>query len=232
MVLTDDNFATIIKAVESGRNIYENIKKAIQFLLAGNFAAILVVIVASLMSLPVPFAPVHLLFINLLTDSLPALAIGMEPSDKALLKKKPRDPKAGMFTKDFSLKLAVYGLLIAIAVQTAYYQGLAVSPAAASTMAFATLTLARLFHGFTCRSDFSIFKIRFTSNRWSLAAFAAGVFLLAVVLSVPFLQKLFMAAPLGAVQAGQIVLLAFLPTALIQLIRVISEHLHMDDFGV
>lgn len=232
MILADDNFATIIKAVLNGRNVYRNIMNAIRFLLSGNLAAILVVLYCSVMALDTPFEPVHLLFINLLTDSLPALAIGMEPSDKALLKKKPRDPKAGMFTKDFSLKLAVYGLLIAIAVQTAYYQGLVISPTAASTMAFATLTLARLFHGFTCRSDFSIFKIRFTSNRWSLAAFAAGVFLLAVVLSVPFMQKLFMAAPLGAVQAGQIVLLAFLPTALIQLIRVISEHLHMDAFGV
>lgn len=232
MILADDNFSTIIKAVLNGRNVYRNIMNAIRFLLSGNLAAILVVLYCSVMALDTPFEPVHLLFINLLTDSLPALAIGMEPSDKALLKKKPRDPHAGMFTKDFSLKLAVYGFLIAVVTQTAYYQGLTVSPATASTMAFATLTLARLFHGFTCRSDFSIFKIRFTGNRWSMAAFAAGVFLLSVVLSVPFMQKLFMAAPLGAVQAGQIVLLAFIPTALIQLIRVVREHLHMVAFGV
>ncbi|MGN0293519.1 MAG: cation-translocating P-type ATPase [Lachnospiraceae bacterium] len=232
MILADDNFATIIKAVLNGRNVYRNIMNAIRFLLSGNLAAILVVLYCSVMALDTPFEPVHLLFINLLTDSLPALAIGMEPSDKALLKKKPRDPKAGMFTKDFSIKLAAYGLLIAVTTQTAYYQGLTVSPAAASTMAFAALTLARLFHGFTCRSDFSIFKIRFMSNRWSMAAFAAGVFLLAVVLTVPFMQKLFMAAPLGAAQIVQIVLLAFMPTALIQMIRVVREHLHMEAFGV
>ena len=100
MVLTDDNFATIIKAVESGRNIYENIKKAIQFLLAGNFAAILVVIVASLMSLPVPFAPVHLLFINLLTDSLPAIALGLEPCHHDVMGEKPRPVQESILTKD------------------------------------------------------------------------------------------------------------------------------------
>lgn len=225
MILADDNFATIIKAVLNGRNVYRNIMNAIRFLLSGNLAAILVVLYCSVMALDTPFEPVHLLFINLLTDSLPALAIGMEPSDKALLKKKPRDPNAGMFTKDFSLKLSVYGLLIAVVTQIAYYQGMVVSPAEASTMAFATLTLARLFHGFTCRSDFSIFKIRFTSNRWSLAAFAAGVFLLAAVLSVPFMQKLFMVEPLGAIQMCSIVLLAFIPTALIQIFRVIREQI-------
>lgn len=112
MVLTDDNFATIIKAVESGRNIYENIKKAIQFLLAGNFAAILVVIVASLMSLPVPFAPVHLLFINLLTDSLPAIALGLEPCHHDVMGEKPRPVKESILTKDFLTRIGVEGGVI------------------------------------------------------------------------------------------------------------------------
>ena len=112
MVLTDDNFATIIKAVESGRNIYENIIKAIQFLLAGNFAAILVVIVASLMSLPVPFAPVHLLFINLLTDSLPAIALGLEPCHHDVMGEKPRPVKESILTKDFLTRIGVEGGVI------------------------------------------------------------------------------------------------------------------------
>lgn len=112
MVLTDDNFATIIKAVESGRNIYENIKKAIQFLLSGNFAAILVVIVASLMSLPVPFAPVHLLFINLLTDSLPAIALGLEPYHHDVMGEKPRPVKESILTKDFLTRIGVEGGVI------------------------------------------------------------------------------------------------------------------------
>lgn len=223
MILADDNFATIIKAVLNGRNVYRNIMNAIQFLLSGNLAAIFVVLFCSIMALDTPFEPVHLLFINLLTDSLPALAIGMEPSDKRLLREKPRNVKTGIFTKDFSLRLLGFGGLIAIVTQCAYYQGLQIGPATASTMAFATLTLARLFHGFTCRSQFSIFKIGLKSNLWSLAAFAAGVVLLALVLLIPFMKKLFMIAPLTGNQLGWILVLAALPTVLIQIIRVVRE---------
>ena len=225
MILADDNFATIIKAVLNGRNIYRNIMNAIRFLLSGNMAAILVVLFCSLMALDTPFEPVHLLFINLLTDSLPALAIGMEPSDKQLLKDKPRNPRAGMLTKDFLFRLSGYGLLIAAVTQTAYYLGLEVSPMMASTMAFATLTLARLFHGFTCRSDSSIFKLKLTSNMWSVSAFGTGVLLWAFVLFVPFARGLFMVEPLELHQIGWVVLLAFLPTAVIQLFRVGKEQL-------
>lgn len=149
MILSDDNFATIIKAVANGRNVYRNIKNAILFLLSGNTAGILAVLYTSLMGLPVPFTPVHLLFINLLTDSLPALAIGMEPADDDLLKEKPRNPREGILTSGFMITMITQGLLIAVASMTAYHIGLAVSSAMASTMAFATLTLARLFHGLT-----------------------------------------------------------------------------------
>ena len=123
MVLSDDNFATIIKAVANGRNVYRNIKNAILFLLSGNTAAILCVLYTSIMALPVPFAPVHLLFINLLTDSLPALAIGMEPADPGLLKNKPRDPSEGILTKDFLAKMFSQGALIAVVTMCAYYIG-------------------------------------------------------------------------------------------------------------
>ena len=166
MILADDNFATIIKAVLTGRNVYRNIMNAILFLLSGNLAAILVVLYCSIMALDTPFQPVHLLFINLLTDSLPALAIGMEPSDKKLLRNKPRDPKAGIFNKSFSLQLICYGILIGIVTTVAFYLGDSVNALTASTMAFATLTLARLFHGFTCRSESSIIKIGIRSNLW------------------------------------------------------------------
>ena len=144
MILSDDNFATIIKAVANGRNVYRNIKNAILFLLSGNTAGILSVLYTSIMGLAVPFAPVHLLFINLLTDSLPALAIGMEPADAELLNEKPRDPKTGIMTKDFVVTMLSEGILIAIAAMSAYHIGIATSAAMASTMAFATLTLARL----------------------------------------------------------------------------------------
>lgn len=223
MILSDDNFATIIKAVLNGRNVYRNIKNALQFLLSGNMAAIFVVIYCSLMALDTPFEPVHLLFINLLTDSLPALAIGMEPSEKALLNEKPRDPKTGILTKAFVLRLFGYGCLIAAVTQTAFYMGMEKDSMTASTMAFATLTLARLFHGFTCRSDFSIFKIKITSNLWSVAAFAAGALLLGIVLFVPLLHGLFAVVPLEMYQVWSILGLALIPTALIQIGRMIKE---------
>ena len=165
MILTDDNFATIIKAVANGRNVYRNIRNAIKFLLSGNMAGILSVLYTSLMALPTPFAPVHLLFINLVTDSLPAIAIGMEKAEPGLLTKKPRNPKEGILTKRIILQILLQGALIAVCTMTAYHTGLATgSEAAASTMAFSTLTLARLFHGFNCRSSHSVFKIGLMSN--------------------------------------------------------------------
>ena len=219
MILADDNFATIIKAVLNGRNVYRNILNAIQFLLSGNLAAILAVLYCSVMALSSPFEPVHLLFINLLTDSLPALAIGMEPSDKMLLEYKPRDTKTGIFTRRFSINLLLYGSLIAVVTMVAYYIGLGVNPMTASTMAFATLTLARLFHGFNCRSDRPILKIGMMTNKWSIAAFFAGVVLLAFVLFVPFMHKLFVIAPLTGGQIGSIAFLAILPTVIIQIVK-------------
>lgn len=222
MILTDDNFATIIKAVANGRNVYKNIKNAILFLLSGNMAGIMAVLYTSVMALPVPFAPVHLLFINLLTDSLPALAIGMEPMERDVLAEKPRDPKQGILSKDFMIKLFVQGGLIAVSTMIAFHSGLKHSAALASTMAFATLTLARLFHGFNCRSKQSIFKIGFTGNWYSLGAFAAGVVLLAAVLFIPALQNLFAVEAMTAGQLGLIAGLAVLPTVIIQIGKVIA----------
>ena len=223
MILTDDNFATIIRAVANGRNVYKNIKNAIMFLLSGNMAGIMAVLYTSIMALPMPFAPVHLLFINLLTDSLPALAIGMEPMAQDVLAEKPRDPKSGILNKEFLLKLLVQGGLIAVSTMAAFYVGLEHSAALASTMAFATLTLARLFHGFNCRSRHSIFKIGFSGNWYSLGAFATGVLLLAAVLFVAPLQRLFAVETMSGTQLLTVVLLAVLPTALIQLKKIVSD---------
>ncbi len=218
MILTDDNFATIIKAVANGRNVYRNIKNAIKFLLSGNMAGIISVLYTSILALPVPFAPVHLLFMNLLTDSLPAIAIGMEPAEDGLLSKKPRNPKESILNKDFMIQLLVQGGLIAICTMTAFHIGLnSGDEAMASTMAFATLTMARLFHGFNCRSELSIFKIGFKSNMASVGAFGAGIVLLLLVLFVPFLSNLFAVSTLSLAQLGTIVGLAFVPTVLIQL---------------
>ena len=227
MILTDDNFATIIKAVANGRNVYRNIKNAIKFLLSGNMAGILSVLYTSLAALPVPFAPVHLLFINLLTDSLQAIAIGMEPAEKDLLSEAPRNPKTGILTKDFMTTILTQGGIIAVCTMIAFHAGLRTGSAAtASTMAFATLTLARLFHGFNCRSKHNIFKLGFSSNWYSLGAFAAGVVLLGIVMFVPFMQNLFSVTPLTQSQIVNVCILAAVPTVLIQLFKIIRDIKH------
>ena len=224
MILSDDNFATIIKAVANGRNVYRNIKHAIQFLLSGNMAGILSVLYTSLLALPVPFHAVHLLFINLLTDSLPAIAIGMEPPEENLLSQKPRNPKESILNKEFLATLFLQGGLIAICTMIAFHLGLNTgSKAVASTMAFATLTLARLFHGFNCRSIHSIFRIGFSRNWYSLWAFVSGLILLNLVLFIPVVQKLFSIAPLTGMQLGMIYLLAFIPTLIIQIGKIIKD---------
>ena len=227
MILTDDNFATIIKAVANGRNVYRNIKNAIKFQLSGNMAGILSVLYTSLAALPVPFAPVHLLFINLLTDSLPAIAIGMEPAEKDLLSEAPRNPKTGILTKDFMTTILTQGGVIAVCTMIAFHTGLRTGSAAtASTMAFATLPLARLFHGFNCRSTHNIFKLGFSSIWYSLGAFAAGVVLLGIVMFVPFMQNLFSVTPLTQSQLINVCLLAAVPTVLIQMFKIIRDIKH------
>lgn len=226
MILTDDNFATIIKAVANGRNVYRNIRHAVQFLLSGNMAGIFSVLYTSLFDLPMPFAPVHLLFINLLTDSLPAIAIGMEPQEDGLLRQPPRDPKEGILTREFLLRILLQGGLIALCTMTVFHLGLETGGAGtASTMAFAALTLARLFHGFNCRSEHSIAKLGFRGNLWSILAFETGVLLLAAVLFLPGLQVLFAVADLNLRQLVSIVALAVIPTVVIQAGKMIREAL-------
>ena len=223
MVLTDDNFATIVKAVENGRNLYQNIKYAIQFLLSGNFGAILAVLCASLAGLPVPFAPVHLLFINLLTDSLPAIAIGMEPADRDLLNQPPRDPKEGILSFPFAGKILFQGFLIGAATMWAWEMGYSQGgEAIASTMAFSTLTLARLFHGFNCRVRKSLLSLGIGSNLWCVMALFVGVVLMCAVLFVPKLQDVFAAGDLTGSQLLAVVLGALAPTAVIQIYKMMS----------
>lgn len=223
MILTDDNFATIVKSVTNGRSIYNNIKNSIKFLISGNMSGILAVLYTVILALPMPFTAVHLLFINLLTDSLPAIAMSMEPANKDILKDKPRGRDESILTKDFFKDIAVWGVLIAIFTMISYYIGLSISAAAASTMAFSTLCLARLFHGFNCRGRQSIFKLGLLTNKFSLMAFGIGVVLLALVLLVPGLWGWFDIAPLPGVNIFLIVVMAFCPTLIIQLGRVFKE---------
>lgn len=221
MVLTDDNFATIVKAVENGRNLYQNIKNAIQFLLSGNFGAILTVLCASFFGLPVPFAPVHLLFINLLTDSLPAIALGMEPHHGEVMKEKPRSADESILTRNFLSKIGLEGLVIGtmtmIGFMTGYHQDGALL---GSTYAFGTLCLARLFHGFNCKSDHPVILTKqFLNNPWLLSAFALGAAFITAVLTLPGLHHVFKVETLDLVQLGFVYLYAFASMLVIQLLK-------------
>lgn len=217
MVLTDDNFATIVKAISNGRSIFANIKNAIRFLLSGNTAAILVVLFASLSGLPVPFAPVQLLFINLLTDSLPAIAIGLESHDEDIMREKPRNVKEPLLNKSFMIQIGVEGAIIGVCVASAFVTGLMTgSPAAAGTMAFATLCLARLLHSFNARSKYSLFKIGLFSNRYIWWAVITGIVLLSLVIFVPGLMDVFEVVPLTAAQYFTIAGWSLLPLIIIQ----------------
>ncbi len=223
MILTDDNFATIIKSVLNGRNVYENIKNAIKFLLSGNFAAIIVVVYASLMALPAPFTAVQLLFINLITDSLPALAISMEPANPALIHEKPRPRDESVLTKDTLMQIGLQGLLISIVTAIAFYMGMENGVVAASTMAFATLCLARLWHGFNSRGKQSIFKLGLTTNLYTIGAFVIGAVLLMGILLLPIFEKSFGIAALAGPKIGWIWVLALLPTVVIQIVKIILD---------
>ena len=223
MVLTDDNFATIVKAVENGRNIYKNIKSAIQFLLSGNFGAILAVLYASITALPVPFAPVHLLFINLLTDSLPAIALGLEPHSQEVMDEKPRPMNESILTKDFLIKIGTEGLSIGVTTMIAFLIGYHGENALlGSTMAFATLCSARLFHGFNCKSDRPVvFSKRVIDNKWLIGAFLLGIALITAVVMIPGLHNIFQVQTLNIAQLLTVYGLAAVNIPIIQILKAV-----------
>jgi len=217
MVLTDDNFSTIVKAIGNGRSIYGNIKNAVKFLLSGNTAGILTVIYASLAALPAPYAPVHLLFINLLTDSLPAIAIGMEAPRGNVLREKPRDITQPILDKAFGIEILLEGLVIAIVTMVAFHIGLAYSEQVAITMAFATLCLSRLVHGFNCRMNEPLTIKTLFSNRYSWIAFGLGVLLLVLVLRWSPIMSVFEVEILTVSQLMFIFGLSIVPIIVVQI---------------
>ena len=224
MVLTDDNFATIVKAVENGRNVYRNIKNSIQFLLSGNFGAILAVLYASITALPVPFAPVHLLFINLLTDSLPAIALGLEPHSKDVMNDKPRPKNESILTKDFLIKIGTEGLSIGVTTMIAFLIGYhGENELLGSTMAFATLCSARLFHGFNCKSDKPVvFTRKVFNNIYLIGAFLLGIVLITSVVMIPALHDMFKVQTLTFTQLLIVYGLAAVNIPIIQLLKAVK----------
>lgn len=224
MVLTDDNFATIVKAVENGRNVYRNIKKAIQFLLSGNFGGILVVLAAALGGLPVPFAPVHLLFINLLTDSLPAIALGLEPHSKEVMSEKPRSANESILTKSFLGTVGRDGFFVGLVTMISFLIGYKDGDAVlASTMAFGTLCVTRLVHGFNCKSEKPVvFSDEMWNNKYLIGAFLLGMILITTVLSAPMLQSVFQVSALSGYQLLIVYGLSCLQFIMVQLAKLIQ----------
>ena len=224
MVLTDDNFSTIIKAISNGRSIFGNIKNAIRFLLAGNTAGILAVVYTSIAGIAAPFSPVHLLFINLLTDSLPAIAIGLEPAQEGLMKEKPRDAKKPIMDKAFGLQVLFEGSIIAIVTMVAYYLGYqSGGQGAGMTMAFATLSLSRLVHGLNCRTDAPLSFKSLWINPYSYLALITGSLLLSAVLFLEPLHKIFEITILDSQQYLNIVFLSIVPLIVVQVFKRIKH---------
>ncbi|WP_307976777.1 cation-translocating P-type ATPase [uncultured Streptococcus sp.] len=226
MILTDDNFATIIKAVTVGRNLFANIKNAIKYLLTGNSSAIIVVILTTFMAFfdskfVVPFLAIQLLFINLVTDSLPAIAIGMEEGTEAVLDDAPRDPNESILTAKTFKEVISEAILIAIAVMVAYLIGVNTGKGYATTYAFLVLCLGRLFHGFSCRSDLPLSKIGVFSNKNTVYAFLVGLALVALIVFVPAIGGMFGVVSLSLSQILTILGLAFAPTLVVQAIKMI-----------
>lgn len=235
IVLADDNFATIIKAVERGRSIFENIRHSIGFLLSGNLGAILTVLYASFAGLPVPFAPVHLLFINLLTDSLPAIALGLEPEDPASMLRQPEKGNHSLLDEKNLLQIGLEGLCIGMVTSIAFTIGLGGNPAGASgyssenveiarTLAFGTLCLGRLVHGYNCKSDRTvIFTKRFWNNPFLTGAFALGGALLLAVIYMPGLSGMFQTVQLDVEKLMWMLVLALANLPVIQLLKYIKR---------
>lgn len=226
MILTDDNFATIIKAVTVGRNLFANIKNAIKYLLTGNSSAIIVVILTTFMAFfdskfVVPFLAIQLLFINLVTDSLPAIAIGMEEGTEAVLDDAPRDPNESILTAKTFKEVISEAILIAIAVMVAYLIGVNTGKGYATTFAFLVLCLGRLFHGFSCRSDLPLSKIGVFSNKNTVYAFLVGLAFVALIVFVPAIGGMFGVVSLSLSQILTILGLAFAPTLVVQAIKMI-----------
>ena len=217
VILTDDNFSTIVKSVITGRNVYRNISNSINYLLSGNFGAIICVLLCSFFLLPTPFLPVHLLFMNLIGDSLPAISIGMEESTDDVLKEKPRKSNESILNKNNVFKIGFEGVIIAIVTMVSYFIGYQESSILASTMAFSTICLSRLLHGFSSRSNQTLLKIGLFKNHYSVYSFLIGALLLHLILFVPFLNSFFEVEALSLINLFIVYGLSFLSMVIVQL---------------
>lgn len=222
MILTDDNFATIVEAVREGRGIYANIKKAVHFLLSCNIGEIMTVFVAFLLHMPTPLLAIQLLWVNLVTDSLPALALGVEPGERDVMNHKPINPKKSLFADGLWYNILIEGMMIGSLALLAFTIGrsffdLAGEAAIGRTMAFAVLSISQLVHAFSMRSEHSIFSIGLFTNKKMVYAFLICLALQSSVITVPFLSAIFKTAALSGIQWLIVVGLSILPLVLMEL---------------
>lgn len=222
IILTDDNFATIVSAVRVGRGIFDNIKKAVKFLLSSNIGEILTVFCGILLAGTSPLSAIQLLWVNLVTDSLPAIALGLDPSDKDIMKKKPNTAK--LFTKGLWAEIAAEGLMIGALALLAFSVGknIFADIKIAGTMCFATLSISQLVHAFNMRSEGSVFKAGIMKNRYLVLAFAAGIALEIAVIGVPAAAKIFGTVPLNAVQWSITAALSLAPLFIVEMQKIVS----------
>ncbi|GGD65106.1 calcium-translocating P-type ATPase, SERCA-type [Paenibacillus nasutitermitis] len=218
LVLSDDNFSTIVAAIEEGRGIYENIRKFIRYLLASNVGEILTMFLAMMAGLPLPLVPIQILWVNLVTDGLPAMALGVDQAEKDLMQHKPRSAKENIFARRMGWKIISRGVLIGICTLAAFWITLSKAPGSASnlveaqTVAFATLVMAQLIHVFDCRSSRSIFHRNMFQNKYLLLAVLSSVLLMLCVLYIEALQPIFKTVPLGFRDWCLVLVAAGIPT--------------------
>ena len=218
LVLLDDNFATIKAAIQEGRNIYENIRKFIRYLLASNVGEILVMLFAMILAMPVPLVPIQILWVNLVTDGLPAMALGLDKPESDVMKRPPRNPKEGVFARGLGWKVISRGFLIGIATLIAFVIVYTNNPddlAYAQTVAFSTLVLAQLIHVFDCRSEHSIFARNPFGNTYLVWAVISSVILLLIVIYYPPLATVFHTVPIEPRDWLLIIAMASIPTFLL-----------------
>lgn len=225
MILTDDNFTTIVGAVEEGRNIYSNIKKSITFLLSGNFGEVISLFVAIVLNWAAPLQPIHILWVNLITDSFPALALGIDPGDEDVMEESPRDPKESIFTKNTIFTLIINGLTVGITTLIAFQAGLKYysdSIVHAQTMAFVVLSISQLFLSFSLRdSKRSIFKVGIFKNKALLLSLILGIVLQILIISVPFLSSVFKTYPLSIGDFQFVFLISLVPLVINEISKLI-----------
>lgn len=225
IILADDNFSTIVEAVKEGRAIYENIKKSVHFLLSSNIGEIITILISLLIGFKSPLVAIQLLWVNLVTDSLPAIALGIDPPDTALMDGRVKKSKTGIFTKDRWVRISIEGMMIGSLALLSYAIGTVVfgKEIIGSTMAFATLSISQLVHAFNLKTEKSIFSINLFNNPYLIGSLIIGIFLQVAVIMVPTLSNIFKVVPLNSIQWLVVIVLCIMPIVIVEIEKLLTR---------